>query len=410
MIITPLLGEAWSAMRANRTRSFLTMLGMIIGVAAVVLMLAFGRGAQDNINDSIARMGSNLLIILSGTTTSGGLRMGMGSSPTLSLDDAKAIAELPTIAHASPVTSGLAQLIYGSNNWSTQVTGVMPDYLSVRNWRVVEGVAFGEADVRAGTQVCLLGQTAAENLFGSTNPVGKTLRIKQMPFLVVGLLERKGQSMEGRNQDDVVLVPVTTAQRRLFGASFPGSVQHIMAQAVSTELAGQAQEDITVLLRQRHRITDQGLANKQDDFTVRNLSELAKTAAATTETFSLLLGAIASISLLVGGIGIMNIMLVSVTERTREIGIRLAVGARRRDITTQFLIESAIISVFGCLIGIVVGMGGAWLGQVLFGLNAVITGTSVLLSLLVAGGIGIFFGLYPARKAAQLNPIDALRQ
>ncbi len=411
MIFWPIFGEAWKAMGANRLRTFLTMLGMIIGVAAVILMLAFGRGAQESVNKSIADMGTNLLMILSGSTTSGGLRMGMGSTPTLTIEDARAIAELPSIERASAVMSGTAQLVQGGNNWSSLVYGVTPDYLEVRNWALASGNSFDEAALRSATQVALLGQTVADNLFpGGENPLGKTIRIKNMPFLVIGLLEVKGQSMEGRNQDDAVVIPVTTAQRRLFGTRFRGSVQYIMAQAVSAELAKEAEQEITQLLRQRHQLGDNEQNRKPDDFTLRNLSELAQTAAVAARAFALLLGAIASISLLVGGIGIMNIMLVSVTERTREIGIRLAIGARRRDITLQFLLESILISLCGCLIGLIIGVGGSWLGQRLFDLPVLVTPSSVLLALSVASSIGIFFGLYPARRAARLNPIDALRQ
>ncbi|HMW82167.1 MAG TPA: ABC transporter permease [Pseudomonadales bacterium] len=411
MIFWPIFGEAWKAMGANRLRTFLTMLGMIIGVAAVILMLAFGRGAQESVNKSIADMGTNLLMILSGSTTSGGLRMGMGSTPTLTIEDARAIAELPSIERASAVMSGTAQLVQGGNNWSSLVYGVTPDYLEVRNWALASGNSFDEAALRSATQVALLGQTVADNLFpDGENPLGKTIRIKNMPFLVIGLLEVKGQSMEGRNQDDAVVIPVTTAQRRLFGTRFRGSVQYIMAQAVSAELAKEAEQEITQLLRQRHQLGDNEQNRKPDDFTLRNLSELAQTAAVAARAFALLLGAIASISLLVGGIGIMNIMLVSVTERTREIGIRLAIGARRRDITLQFLLESILISLCGCLIGLIIGVGGSWLGQRLFDLPVLVTPSSVLLALSVASSIGIFFGLYPARRAARLNPIDALRQ
>ncbi len=411
MIFWPIFGEAWKAMGANRLRTFLTMLGMIIGVAAVILMLAFGRGAQESVNKSIADMCTNLLMILSGSTTSGGMRMCMGSTPTLTIEDARAIAELPSIERASAVMSGTAQLVQGGNNWSSLVYGVTPDYLEVRNWALASGNSFDEAALRSATQVALLGQTVADNLFpDGENPLGKTIRIKNMPFLVIGLLEVKGQSMEGRNQDDAVVIPVTTAQRRLFGTRFRGSVQYIMAQAVSAELAKEAEQEITQLLRQRHQLGDNEQNRKPDDFTLRNLSELAQTAAVAARAFALLLGAIASISLLVGGIGIMNIMLVSVTERTREIGIRLAIGARRRDITLQFLLESILISLCGCLIGLIIGVGGSWLGQRLFDLPVLVTPSSVLLALSVASSIGIFFGLYPARRAARLNPIDALRQ
>ncbi|WP_173059765.1 ABC transporter permease [Sulfurimicrobium lacus] len=404
-MITPMLSEAWSAMGANRLRTFLTMLGMMIGVGAVILMLAIGQGAQFLVDQSIASMGSNLFIVLSGSSTSGGVRMGAGAAPTLTLGDAQALAELPSVAAVAPNSPGTAQLVYGPNNWSTQVIGTLPSYLEVRDWELASGYPFTDSDVRSATRVALLGQTVVKNLFGDEEAVGKTIRIKQSPYQVVGVLVAKGQSLDGRDQDDTVLIPVTTAQRKLFGSQFQGTVRYIMAQAASADAMPAAERAINQLLRQRHRIKE----GADNDFMVRNLTALANTAAETTRVMSLMLGAIASISLLVGGIGIMNIMLVSVTERTREIGIRVAIGARQRDILLQFLLEAIIISIVGCLVGVGLGIGGAMLVNKITGTAVVITLSSVIMAFMVAAAVGVFFGFYPARKAARLEPIEALR-
>jgi putative ABC transport system permease protein len=404
-MIGPMLSEAWSAMAANRLRSFLTMLGMVIGVGAVILMLAIGQGAQYQVNQSIASMGSNLFIILSGSSTSGGVRMGGGAAPTLTLADAQAIAELPTVAAVAPTQPGTAQVIYEQNNWSTMVEGTTPSFLEVRDWPLASGYPFSDSDVREATRVALLGQTVAQNLFGDTDPVGKTIRIQRSPYLVTGVLAPKGQSLDGRDQDDTILIPVTTAQTKLFGSPFPGSVRFMMAEAASAQAMPAAERAMKELLRQRHHLQK----NADDDFSIRNLTALADAAEATTKVMSLMLGAIASISLVVGGIGIMNIMLVSVTERTREIGIRMAVGARRQDILLQFLLEAVIISVAGCLVGVALGVGGAALVNRLAETAVVITLSSILLAFAVAAGVGIFFGFYPANQAARLNPIEALR-
>jgi putative ABC transport system permease protein len=404
-MIGAMLSEAWLSMAANRLRTFLTMLGMMIGVGAVILILAIGKGAQFLVDQSIASMGSNLFIVLSGSSTSGGIRMGLGATPTLTIGDAQAIAELPGISAVAPNAPGTAQLVYGSNNWSTQVIGTTPSYLDVRDWKLSAGYPFSDSDVRSATRVALLGQTVVKNLFGDEDPVGKTIRIKKSPYLVVGVLTMKGQSLDGRDQDDSVLIPVTTAQRKLFGSQFQGTVRLIMVQATSAQDMPAAERSMNQLLRQRHRLQEAA----ESDFTVRNLTALANTAAETTRVMSVMLGAIASISLLVGGIGIMNIMLVSVTERTREIGIRIAIGARQRDILLQFLLEAITISIVGCLVGVGLGIGGAVLVNQITQTAVVITMSSVVMAFMVAAAVGVFFGFYPARKAARMEPIEALR-
>jgi putative ABC transport system permease protein len=386
-------------------RSFLTMLGMVIGVAAVILMLAIGQGAQAMVRSAIESMGSNLFIIMSGATSSGGARIATGNAPTLTFEDADAIRDLPGLAAAAPVSPGGAQLIYGGVNWSTSVYGTTPDYAVVRDWPVASGSFFSEADVRSGARVAVIGQVVANELFGDEDPIGKIIRIKQAPFEVIGVLAAKGQSLDGRDQDDTVMVPISSAQQKIFSSSLRNRARFIMAQAVSEKGMDAAETAINELLRSRHRIG----AGQDDDFTVRNLTAIAETAASTTRIMSMLLGAIAAISLVVGGIGIMNIMLVSVTERTREIGIRMAIGARRRDVLWQFLIEALTLSLIGCGIGLLFGVGGAWLVGNLADLPVAVTPTSILMAVGVSFLIGVFFGFYPARRAAGLDPIEALR-
>ena len=394
------------ALRINKMRSALTMLGIIIGVGAVSAMLAVGTGASERISQQISSIGSNLIIILPGSTTSGGLRMGMGSQPTLTKDDADAITrECSAVKDAAPVLNGAAQIVYGNQNWSTGVYGTTPGMLAIRDWPLSSGRPFTEQDVRSATKVCLLGQTIVDNLFGSMDPIGQVIRIKKVPFTVVGVLDRKGQSPQGQDQDDTIYIPVTTAQKKIFGTAFPGMVRTIMVQGRSVDDLDAAEKQITELLRQRHHIGPK----KDNDFTVRNLTQIMQVAEQSTKVMTLLLGAIASVSLLVGGIGIMNIMLVSVTERTREIGIRMAVGAKTWDIRLQFIIEALTLSLIGGIIGIIAGVSGSRIISAMAGWSTIVSLLSIFMAFGFSGLVGIFFGFYPAYKASLLNPIDALR-
>ncbi|MDP3210365.1 ABC transporter permease [Methylotenera sp.] len=405
-MFTAMLGEAWHAMGANRLRTFLTMLGMVIGVSAVVLMMAIGQGAEAAVKRSISAMGSNLFVVLSGPPSAGGARSATGNAPSLNIKDANAISDLDGVVGVAPVTMGKAQIVFGSNNWNTDIIGTTPSYLDIRGWNLSDGYAFSESDIRSATRVALVGKTIVQNIFGDNiDPIGKTIRIKQSPFVILGVLDSKGQTLDGRDQDDTIIVPLTTAQRKLFGNQLPGSVRQIMVQAESDNTMPMVEQGLNSLLNQRHNIRE----GSDSDFSVRNLTAIANSAAETTRTMSLLLGAIASVSLLVGGIGIMNIMLVSVTERTREIGIRMAIGARQRDILLQFLLEAIVISIVGCLIGIAIGVGGAIMVNIITKAEIIISANSVAIAFGVAASIGVFFGFYPARKAAMLNPIEALR-
>ncbi|MBS0422901.1 MAG: ABC transporter permease [Proteobacteria bacterium] len=400
-----IIGEALRALRQNRLRTGLTMLGMIIGVAAVVLMLSIGQGARTKINETIAAMGSNLFLVVPGATSSGGFSFGSGSVRTLTINDAYAIAELSSVSATAPVTTGTVQLNYAAKNWSTIITGTTPNYFTVGNWKMDSGTAFTESDLRSAARVVVLGSVTAKNLFGDEEPIGKTIRITNRPFVVVGVLMAKGQSLTGRDQDDTVLIPITTSERQITGNQFPGSIRYMLVQGKSASDMDIAEIEITQLLRQRHRIAK----GKENDFTVRNLTAIADVATDAAKIMSIVLGAIASVSLLVGGIGIMNIMLVSVTERTREIGIRMAIGADQRAILTQFLLEAIVICIMGGVIGLVLGIGGAWIVSQVADMLIVITAGMVGLAFLFSSAVGIFFGFYPAKKAASLKPVDALR-
>ncbi|MDH4231335.1 MAG: ABC transporter permease [Nitrospirota bacterium] len=394
------------ALRVNKMRSALTMLGIIIGVGAVIAMLAVGTGAQQRIGDQLASIGSNLIMIVPGATTAGGVRMGAGTQPTLSMGDAEAIQrECPAVLYVAPILSGVAQVVYGNQNWSTGVTGTTINMLFVRDWSLTGGRPFTEEEIRSAAKVCLLGQSVVDNLFGGIDPVGQVIRIKNVPFTVIGVLDVKGQDPRGQDQDDIIYVPVTTAQKRLFGTTFPGMVRLIMVKAKGPDDLPAAERQITELLRQRHRIGQK----QDDDFTVRNLTSMMQAAEQSTKVMTLLLGAIASVSLLVGGIGIMNIMLVSVTERTREIGIRMAIGAKTWDIRLQFIIEALILSLIGGVVGLIAGVTASKIVTMLAGWSTVVSPFSILLAFGFSGFVGIFFGFYPAYKASLLDPIEALR-
>ena len=384
-------------------RSGLTMLGIIIGVAAVIAMVAIGTGAKEQVASSIAQIGQNTVLVMSGAGSRGGVRGGWGSSPTLTRQDYEAIRkEIPGVIRATPDVRKNAQVMAGNQNVNTTVNGAGEDYAEIRAWEFLEGGNFSAADVKASAKVAILGQTVATNLFGDASPVGQVVRIQNAPYVVVGLLKPKGMSMMGSDQDDVVLVPWTSALVRLTGTD---SFRSITVQAESAEQVEAVMEDLSALLRQRHRIRD----GAEDDFHVRSQQEIMEMATSTAQTMTLLLAAIAGVSLLVGGIGIMNIMLVSVTERTREIGVRMAVGARGGDILLQFLVEAVVLSVGGGLIGIGLGEGIAQIVSAKLGWNTLVSPESVALAFVFSAAIGIFFGFYPARKAAGLDPIEALR-
>ena len=392
--------------RINKMRSILTSLGIIIGVSSVIIMLAIGMGAQRSMAENMAKMGSNLLMVVSGSTTSGGIRMGAGSKQTLTYSDALDIQKkCPSVLAVAPYLSGTKQVVFGNQNWSTGIQGTTPNVMIVRDWGVEYGRSFSDEDVSNSTKVCLLGQTVAENLFGDLDPVGKTVRIEGMPFTVVGVLESKGQSGMGQDQDDTIMIPITTAQKKLIGVDFPGMVRHIMVKAVDENAVYTAQDEIKELLRERHRLG----SKQEDDFTIRNLTQMMETAKESAKIMAILLGSIASVSLLVGGIGIMNIMLVSVTERTKEIGIRMAIGAKASDIRIQFLLESLLLSLMGGTVGVVLGILLAKFVEAFFDLPVYIAWWSLLLSFGFSGIVGVTFGYYPVYRASLLDPIEALR-
>jgi putative ABC transport system permease protein len=394
---------ALEGLKANKLRAFLTMLGIIIGVGAVIAMVSIGMGVRQKVETSIAGLGSNLIIVMPGATTPSGVRLAAGSSTTLTNADAQAIGrEIAGVSAVAPSVQRSYQLVYGNQNWTTNVLGTTPEYLDVRNFAIASGTVFSSKDIDTRARVAVIGKTVADNLFGEFSPLGQTIRINKAPFRVIGVLEAKGQSSMGQDQDDTVIVPLTTAQERLLGVTW---LQNISVQAENPEVIDKVQEDITTLLRTRHRLAP----GVPDNFTVRNLAAVMATAQETTSTITLLLGNIAAISLVVGGIGIMNIMLVSVTERTREIGIRKALGATFNNILLQFLIEAIVIGVTGGLIGIGVGMAGSYAISYFAGWNTVVSPLSIIVAFVFSVLIGLFFGLYPARKAALLDPIDALR-
>ena len=394
---------AFSALMANKMRSLLTMLGIIIGVGAVIAMVSIGMGVRNNIQQSIASLGSNMLIVMPGAENRTGVRGGAGSKTTLEDEDADAIkAKIGGIDNVSAMVSGSYQVVFGNSNWKTSVQGVSPDYMDIRSLEVESGIFITEHDMVKRNRVAVIGSTVSENLFGGSNPVGQNIRINNQPFKIIGVLKKRGQSSMGQDQDDVIIVPMTTAQERMLGINY---VHSINVQVSSPDIMDEVQENIETLLRQRHHIAK----GQEDDFNVRNLTSLMETMDSTTAMITMLLGAVAGISLLVGGIGIMNIMMVSVTERTREIGIRKALGATFRNIMMQFLIESVVIGIIGGVIGIFMGCTLSIAVAEFFNFNTVITLLPIAVSFSFAVGTGLFFGIYPARKAAKLDPIEALR-
>ena len=391
------------ALRRNKLRSALTALGIIIGVASVVAMVAVGNGAQANITKQVSALGQNLLTVFAGSRKAGGVQSGLGSAGTLTLADADAISrEIRDVAAVSPEISATAQAIANGRNWSTSVVGESQDYLKIRDWKLAGGTMFDERDVRSAAKVAVIGSKTATELFGALDPLGQTVRIKNIPFTIIGLLQSKGAGRGGMNQDDRVIIPFTTAMRRITGDKYLRSVN---VQVVASDRMTVAQQQITSLLRQRHRLAD----GHDDDFNIFNQKEIADTVNSISVIITLLLGSVAGISLVVGGIGIMNIMLVSVTERTREIGIRIAIGAQPGDVRLQFLIEAVTLSLLGGLIGVLTGVGVSQLVGMVADFKAVVSTGSILLAFGVSSAIGIFFGFYPANKAAALDPIEALR-
>ena len=399
---------ALGAIQANVLRSVLTALGIIIGVAAVIVMISVGAGAQKQVDDVIKKLGSNLVIVVPGTTTSGGARGARGSRRTLTEDDAIAIQnEVPTVKVSAPTVKGSGQIIFGNQNWSTVIRGVTPDYGQAREWEILDGRWFSNDEVRSAAKVALIGETVSESLFGNDNPVGQIIRIKRVPFTVIGTLVGKGETPMGNDMDDVVFIPLTTAKKRTLGGRRVSGrlVGVVFVKSNSAEVVDDTIRDMTKLLRLRHKLRP----GQPNDFFVRNLSSILEARANSSRVMNLLLAAVASISLIVGGIGIMNIMLVSVTERTREIGLRMAVGAKGRDILLQFLIEAVTLSLIGGVIGVVFGICGSYIIAMIGNSPAIVQPFSIFLAFGFAAAVGVFFGFYPARKAARLNPIEALR-
>ena len=402
------IGIALRALKVNRMRSALTMLGIIIGVAAVIAMVGVGAGATARIQDQIQSIGSNLIIVLPGSISANGVRLGSGAVATLTQDDAKAIAaDCPSVGAVAPSVRGGVQVVYGNSNWATNAQGVTPDFMTIRDYTMLSGQFFTTQDVDAAAKTAVLGETVAHNLFGDSDPTGQVVIVKNVPFTVAGVLTPKGQSPTGQDQDDVILLPISTATQKVFGANKANAkaVASLMVQAMSPQTMDQAIQEMTALLRERHKI----LPGVEDDFTVRNLTEVFAAQETSAQVMSILLGAIASVSLIVGGIGIMNIMLVSVTERTREIGLRQAVGAKTRDILLQFLVEAVTLSLLGGIVGIAVGLAASLLISHFAKWSTAVSPLSILLAFLFSALVGVFFGYYPARKAAFMDPIEALR-
>jgi len=400
ILILPL---AVKALRRNAMRTILTMLGIIIGVSAVICTIAIGEGAASKIQDAIASVGANVVWVEAGGVNVGGVRTGSGQTKSLTLGDMQAIKEqVPLVAYASPMVDTRAQLVYGNQNWNSTVRGVSPDYLHVKAWPMVQGGMFDEADVERASPVCVLGQTIVDQLFGEAQPIGETIRVKGEPCKVVGVLGIKGQSATGQDQDDTFFMPYTTVMKKIKGQYW---LDDIMMSAVSAPAIPAAEEQIAELLRFRHRLSN----GKPDDFNIRHPTEIAEAIAASARTMELLLACVASVSLLVGGVGIMNIMLVSVTERTREIGLRMAVGARGRDVLRQFLVEALVLGVAGGILGVALGMAGTHTIADVFEWPTRVSQNAIALSVAVSAAIGVFFGYYPARRAARLDPIEALR-
>jgi putative ABC transport system permease protein len=404
MDIMAIIRIALRALARNKMRSSLTMLGIIIGVGAVIAMVSVGQGAQQQAQQQIAAMGSNMLFVGSGTINRGGTRMGSGATKTLIYEDMLAILrECPAVKAAAPGSQSSAQVVYGNDNWATQINGTEPQYFDIRTWPFQEGSSFTQSDVDMAANVAVIGETVRKNLFGGTDPVGETIRISNLPFKVVGVLVPKGTSAAmGQDQDDIIIVPITTLQKKITGQDW---LRWIMVSAVSREASYTAQQQITSLLRDRHRIR----SNQDDDFMVRNLADVADLADQQARLFTVLLASIASISLIVGGIGIMNIMLVSVTERTREIGIRMAIGATEGDVQQQFLIEAVVLSLVGGAVGITSGVGASYLITQTLGWPVLVSPMAIVAAVVFSTAVGIFFGFYPARKAARMDPIEALR-
>ena len=400
--------SALQALKGNPLRSLLTMLGIFIGVAAVIVMVAVGSGGRAQVMRQINSLGSNLLIVVPSSVTSFGARLGAGARQTLGEDDTQAIErEVPQVQVAAGTMRFTVQVVAGNTNWSTELQGVAPGYLETREWAVAWGRDFTQEEYDGAQKVALVGETVARNLFGEADPIGQAIRVRNVPFTIVGLLDRKGQSTVGRDQDDILLTPLSTAKRRVFGvnAANPRSVQAILVKVRDGEEMAEAERQIRDLLRQRHRL----LAGQEDDFQIRNMTELTNTRDESSRTLAILLASVAAVSLLVGGVGIMNIMLVSVTERTREIGLRMAVGARPFDILAQFLIEATTLAIIGGAAGVALGIGVSHILANIAGWPTLIEPQAVLIALAFSGAVGIFFGFYPARRAARLDPIEALR-